>query len=507
MQRGLLSKHTPSDLVAFGAAGERSAEDLVRDAARVAAALPSGPARGQVLLVIRSDRYALAVAILAAWARDYVPVLPPELDRDAITALASAHTTVCVLHDTASGIPLQIATLLAAPQEGEAAAFDLAALTQHSCEALSYARAADGSLTTRRWGGDWLGQALKSAAQLELAPGQRCATSVGSEHAHGAVLGVLVPLLSGAAFLRETLAARALGGALAGLRVDVLVTVPAHVPALLEGAADAGAKVARVVSALGALPRELAEAGRSALGGAWSDLAAQASDIPILRCLDSEQAQRASASPEREAEIERVLRARADVRDVAAVTVPDGSRVCVALVRESPLPNPLPRGEETLELLEVNRIRRDGIGRAQRGETLRQFGLKPDGSAVNFALRWGESTRQEQADSVEHRTRVELPSDYGYFDGHFAGYPILPGAAQLSELVLPCVRRAWPELGALTQMARLKFTGRIQPGEIIDVVLSARAGSANVDFALKRAEMLCSAGTLSFAPRAGEAAR
>jgi 3-hydroxymyristoyl/3-hydroxydecanoyl-(acyl carrier protein) dehydratase len=126
---------------------------------------------------------------------------------------------------------------------------------------------------------------------------------------------------------------------------------------------------------------------------------------------------------------------------------------------------------------------------------------------VNFALRWAESTRREHADSVEHRTRVEVPSDYGYFDGHFAGYPILPGAAQLSELVLPCVRRAWPELGALKQMARLKFTGRIQPGETIDVVLSARTGGTSVDFALRRAEVLCSAGTLSFTGSAGEVAR
>jgi hypothetical protein len=528
MQRGLLSRHGPSDLVAFGAAGVRSARDLARDVARVAAALPSGPAGGQVLLVIRSDRYALAVAILAAWARGYVPVLPPELDRDAITALASADPTVCVLHDTASGIPLQIATLLAAPQESHAAALELdLALAECSFEARSYARATDGSLTTQRWGGDWLRQARELAGQLELAPGQRCATSVGSEHAHGAVLGVLVPLLTGAAFLRETLAARLLGGALSGLHVDLLITVPAHVPALLEGAAEAGAVplpspppkgegtgVARVVSALGELPRELAEAGQSALGGVWSDLTAQAGDIPILRCLENEETPRAAAGGAREEEIERVLRARDDVRDVAAVTVPNGSRVCVALVRENPLPGPLPEGEGigmegegTLELLEVNRIRRDGIGRAQRGEVLRQFGLKPDGSAVNFALRWAESTRREHAGGVEHRTRVEVPSDYGYFDGHFAGYPILPGAAQLSELVLPCVRRAWPELGALKQMARLKFTGRIQPGETIDVVLNARTGSTSVDFALKRAEVLCSAGTLSFTESTGEVAR
>lgn len=527
MQRGLLlSRHLPSDLVAFGAAGARSVEDLCKDVVRVANALPDGPTGGQVLLVIRSDRYAFAVAILAAWTRGYVPVLPPELDRDAITTLASMDGTVCVLHDTASGIPVQIASLLGASDADHAgSSCELAALLAgRQCESRSYARSADGALVAQRWGSDWLEQAAKLAPQVALAPGQRCASSVGSEHAHGAVLGVLVPLLSGAAFLRETLAPGALGSALASLRIDVLVTVPAHVPELLEGAtADADRvppwgeeavaptvvhRLARVVNALAALPPELAERGRRALGGAWSDLSPQAEEVPILHCLDDGHGSRPIAHTQREAEIEGMFRTRADVRDVAAVTLPDPPRVCVALTRDrraseghppAPLPNEVPiSGSECVELLEVNRIRRDGIGRTQRIELLRQFGLKPDGSPVNLTLRWGECARHEHAAGVEQRTRVEVPLDYGYFDGHFVGYPIMPGAAQLSELVLPCVRRAWPNLGRLTSMTRLKFTGRIQPGDTIDVLVSARASSASVDFALKRAEVLCSAGTLTF---------
>jgi hypothetical protein len=157
-----------------------------------------------------------------------------------------------------------------------------------------------------------------------------------------------------------------------------------------------------------------------------------------------------------------------------------------------------------LALLVLPRIRRDGIGRAQRKELLRQFRLRPDGSLVNLSLAWGESSVRESAQGSEHRTRVHVPADYGYFDGHFTGYPILAGAAQLGELILPCVRRVDPELKRLTQMSRLKFTGRIQPGETIDVVLSLRPGAATVDFALKRGEALCSAGTLSFAPTSEE---
>jgi hypothetical protein len=511
MQRGLLSRHEATDLVAFGKGGERSAADLLRDVAHVARALPAGPEGAQVVLVIRKDRYALAVAILAAWLRDYVPVLPPELDRDAITALADAPETVCVLHDTASGIALQIDALLAQAERGEACAPE--AIARLAGDARSYARNAQQNLEVQRWGGDWLGQAHALLEALALRPRARCATSVGSEHAHGIVLGVLAPLLAGAAFLRDTLDPAALGEALSAQAIDVLVTVPAHVPALLAGAQGTGVGLARALSALGALPGELAAGAPDVLGCALIDLAQRAPDVGVLQCHEPGRVDDASAALE--ARVEQLLRAQSGVRDAAAVWCARGraARLCVALVADAPdlarikalLVAELPAPAPDLDLLVVNRIRRDGIGRAPRNELLRQFGLRPDGTSVNFALEWGETDTRQEAGNTEHRSRVHVPMDYGYFDGHFTGYPILPGAAQLSELVLPCVRRAWPELGALRQMARLKFTGRIQPGETIDVVLSTRAGSANVDFSLKRGDTSCSAGSLSFAPP--EAAR
>lgn len=91
---------------------------------------------------------------------------------------------------------------------------------------------------------------------------------------------------------------------------------------------------------------------------------------------------------------------------------------------------------------------------------------------------------------------VEVPSDVDYCEGHFEGDPILPGIAQLLPMVHDRVREAWPELGALTDVRRLKFKEAIRPGQRLTVVLS-RSG-AKVKFEIRRGETTCSTGSLSF---------
>jgi 3-hydroxymyristoyl/3-hydroxydecanoyl-(acyl carrier protein) dehydratase len=100
---------------------------------------------------------------------------------------------------------------------------------------------------------------------------------------------------------------------------------------------------------------------------------------------------------------------------------------------------------------------------------------------------------------------VRVPERYGYFNGHFPGYPLLPGAAQLSELVVPFVRTVQPELGRLTRMARLKFQERIVPNDLVEVSLRFAPDSADavatersVEFALRRGDSLCASGRLWF---------
>jgi hypothetical protein len=500
------------DLIAFGAAGARSSLDLWRDVAHVAAALPAAPLGSEVPLVIRNDRYALLVAILAAWTRGYVPSLPPEHDREAITALASSKACASVLHDTASGIPLQIGNLL-----GKGAQVDAHAGLSSDLDARTrvYARGLDNTLEPKDWGEAWLSQAAALAELASLRPGQRCATSVGPSHAHGVVLGVLLPLLGKAAFLREPLPPRQLGAQLATLGVELLVTVPAHVAELLEGAAERPSKLARVLSALEPLTPELGAQLTARYGAHVQDLAPHAEEIPVLHCGAPRSALTAGGSarePDAEARtLSESLRTQPGVRDAAAVRVrvpgaPGTGRLCVAVSGEALDLNALralvAAHSSQAELLQLREIRRDAIGRFQPSELLRQFRLRPNGEPISFDLSLGPSTSRELVGAIEHRTEVQIPRDYPYFDGHFPGYPILPGAAQLSELVLPCVRRARPELRRLMQMSRLKFSGRIQPGDTISVALTLRPDSPALDFALWRGSSLCAAGSLTFAPEA-----
>jgi hypothetical protein len=490
----LRARQRSDDLVAFGTAGTRSAADLWRDVARVAQALPARAPGAEVLLVIRQDRYALAVAILAAWQREYSAVLPPEHDREAITALAGAAQTASVLHDTASGIAIQLGPLLD-PAASTGAAEPEPVWASARCLARAYGRDSEQRLISEPWGDDWLGQAERLAKRLGAPEGQRWATSVAPTHAHGVIVGVLAPLLAGGALLREPLRARELGELLEGLRVGVLVSVPAHFRELLEGAGSLAGAKPRLVSALGPVEPELAQRAEALLGAPVEELAGS-EGLPILGA-GSERV----SSPQDDALL-RLVRAQPGVRDAAVLALggPGQPSHCVAVVGELPpsLQTALSAQAPGAELLGVREIRRDAIGCFNRSALLRLFRRRPSGEPISFDLHWGAPERRALAASTEHRAPVQVPADYPYFDGHFPGYPILPGAAQLSELVLPFVRRVRPDLGRLTHMARLKFTGRIQPGDTIEVVLEERPGQSQLDFSLRRGTTLCAAGTLGF---------
>lgn len=139
-------------------------------------------------------------------------------------------------------------------------------------------------------------------------------------------------------------------------------------------------------------------------------------------------------------------------------------------------------------------LARNGAGRHDRLSLLRLFGRDADTTPLSWEL-----TIAHAQGTVR---QVRVPERYGYFNGHFAGYPLLPGAAQLSELVIPFVRALQPELGRLTRMARLKFQERIVPNDLIEVSLTfADAASAErgVEFVLRRDEKVCASGRLWFA--------
>ncbi|MCA9533926.1 MAG: hypothetical protein KC593_09610 [Myxococcales bacterium] len=100
------------------------------------------------------------------------------------------------------------------------------------------------------------------------------------------------------------------------------------------------------------------------------------------------------------------------------------------------------------------------------------------------------------APDTEARVSVGVPATLRYFDGHFAGDPIVPGVAQLGPLAEAQARRAWPELGAVTSVKRLKFMQALRPEDALTLTLK-RAGD-KVGFAVHKGELECTRGTLVF---------
>lgn len=93
---------------------------------------------------------------------------------------------------------------------------------------------------------------------------------------------------------------------------------------------------------------------------------------------------------------------------------------------------------------------------------------------------------------------VEVPDDMLYFQGHFPGYPILPGVAQLVPLVLAETRRIWADLERPTRLSRLKFRQPVFPGTTLELQLERRG--ARIRFRLVRGQerRACSEGTIDY---------
>jgi hypothetical protein len=209
-------------------------------------------------------------------------------------------------------------------------------------------------------------------------------------------------------------------------------------------------------------------------------------------------------------EVEDCIRSRPDIDEAAVLAVPaeggrghqllaavvpashDAAALKTALLKKFE-PSCLPR-----RVLGVDALPREANGKTPRDQLLRLFGLAADGRTPNWTLEWGAPVRGN-ADGKESLERtVRVPQDYAWFEGHFEQFPVLAGAAQLKDLILPLVAQAFPELGAVTSMSRIKFSGRILPGDEITVRVERGARPGRVEFAIRKTDEVCSRGILSF---------
>lgn len=152
-------------------------------------------------------------------------------------------------------------------------------------------------------------------------------------------------------------------------------------------------------------------------------------------------------------------------------------------------------------LLMVEQLPREASGKLPRRQLMALFGLRPDGSPPSTTLKLG-TPRAEPDDPSTFVTAVGVPADYVYFDGHFDTYPILAGVVQLHELLLPLVEQVRPGWGPLSELLRVKFLGRIVPGDELTVTLRLDDQRHDCEFELAHEAKRFSAGKLRFAPPA-----
>ncbi|HET8934814.1 MAG TPA: hypothetical protein VFN67_15295, partial [Polyangiales bacterium] len=203
MTDALLARHSPADRVAFGSSGERSAADLLRDAAAVANALPDKTAaRPLALMGVRRDVYACTAALLGAWSRGYEVLVPPaDATREGFLRMAQRADVGAVLHDTASSAGLPIPYILdnAAPEQR------LSDLTCAQEGVLHFAalEAAEAEPALRVTGSQLLREAAVLGRSLALPEraAYACSLQVSTRYAWAA--GVFWPLLSGGSVLRD----------------------------------------------------------------------------------------------------------------------------------------------------------------------------------------------------------------------------------------------------------------------------------------------------------------
>jgi hypothetical protein len=147
----------------------------------------------------------------------------------------------------------------------------------------------------------------------------------------------------------------------------------------------------------------------------------------------------------------------------------------------------------------AQRLPRDGDGMLGPHVVLHALGRLADGRVANRTLCWDDD--RAQPDTFCARTTV--PGDHFGFEGHFVPYPVLSGAVQLHELLLPCLRRWLGHAFDVVELADMKFLARIGPGDTVTVLLRAVPDKDATDVELRRDEVQCTTGRVSWRRRSG----
>jgi hypothetical protein len=139
-------------------------------------------------------------------------------------------------------------------------------------------------------------------------------------------------------------------------------------------------------------------------------------------------------------------------------------------------------------------IPRDPNGQPNIGAVFLAFGLGRTGNQIRQHLEWTITRCTESSASL----RATVPSNYLFFEGHFATYPVLAGGVQLHEVVMASLGKLCPELPPLNKLDSIKFVARIGPGDTIDVLFERTEDHSKVEFEVLKQDVRCTHGRLQF---------
>ncbi|HET6438009.1 MAG TPA: AMP-binding protein [Anaeromyxobacter sp.] len=551
--------HGPGAKVAVGERGCRTAADLEADALRVRALLSASPP-GEVVLIC-ADRYHFAAALLGAWAAGHRVRLPPNGQPEAVRSAAAGAEVRALLHDredAPDGVFLP-ELLAGSPVGGE--------LRLPSLDGRLVVMTTSGS-TGQHQSHFKTGTQLVSEGELigkmfAIGPGARVLATVPPHHIYGLLWGVLMPLRSGAAMVREgPLHAEAIAAELERWEVTHLVSVPAHLAPL--ALVDRARPLAAVFSAGAPLPFSAAQAlsqrhgwrvievyGSTETGGVgWRNPGEEWTPFPDATVGADEEGRLLVDSPRLDPEAPRPCPVpdRVELREggrfellgrVDGVVKVAGKRVSLKEVEERLLavpgvrdaaalaePSPGLRGEEIWVAVAAagqtpERLREalagwlDPVALPRRIRVLEALPREATGKLSREKLRAlfeappartrldpeAEETAEAPAGRQARRLTFTVWPDLVWFRGHFPELPVLPGVVQLDGLVMRQVDRIWPGAGTLRAVKRLKFSRLIRPGEKIVLWLEHDPARAMVAFAIDGPQGRCASGTLALQGR------
>ncbi len=233
---------------------DRDASAMLRDAAAIAEKLEPARREGEQVLVVCHDRYHFACALLASLSRGLVVALPPSTQPEMMRALRQHEDVRTVLHDQDDVPGLDVRACVG---DASRELLDLRPIASDETIVVVYTSGTTGApLRCPKTARQLLGEAEGLATTFGLGVGDHVFATVPPHHIYGLLFGLLVPLVSGCSFVRETsLHAAPLAAIYVREQANVLVSVPAHLRGLELLAPDAlGGVPRRVFSSGAALP-------------------------------------------------------------------------------------------------------------------------------------------------------------------------------------------------------------------------------------------------------------